>query len=183
MTLSHVFDAATPPAKAPAGCTGVLGYIGGARAYRTWTLENWQRFASLHQFPCWVPYGTENPADNAREAAAAAVALGWEAHDVIAQRGIICDLETLKIPEWYHSWAVQINTEGFFAIAYGSASTILANKATNNWVAAYNGEDTLPSGGIHGHQYAADVAFGGTEIDLSVVDEWLFQRGGVGPRH
>lgn len=32
MTLHHIFDAAFPPKTVPAGCSGVLGYIGGANA-------------------------------------------------------------------------------------------------------------------------------------------------------
>ena len=94
MTITKIFDAAYPPASAPAGCKGVLGYIGGPNAYHTWTLEEWQPFSHLVQFPCWVPELTGNPEAQAAAAVAAAKQLGWAAHEPAAsERAIIFDLE------------------------------------------------------------------------------------------
>jgi hypothetical protein len=180
MSLHHVFDAAYPPTTKPSSCDGVLGYIGGARALRVWTHEEWLRFESIRQFPCWVPRGNENPVTDAKNAVAEANKLGWVSWD--GSRVIVCDLETLELPSWYHQWAEEVNNGGYYAVAYGSASTVTANKASNVWVAKYDGSQALPSG-THGHQYAEDIRFSNTEVDYSVVDDWLFDRGGVGSRH
>ena len=75
-------------------------------------------------------------------------------------------------------------TGKFTPVAYGSLSTVLMNAAVDVWAASWNGEAVVPPGQtIHGHQDQADVPFAGTRVDYSVVDAWLFERGGVGPRH
>src|SRR5271163_4123547 len=61
MILAHCFDAEFPPTVAPPHCTAVLGYIGGPLAARVWTLEEWDRFAGLRQFPCYVPEEAVDP--------------------------------------------------------------------------------------------------------------------------
>jgi hypothetical protein len=175
-----VFDAAYPPRTAPSSCSGVLGYIGGGRAYRTWTLADWEPFVNLKQFPCWVPKGTENAVADAKNAVDKANQLGWVSKG--GSRVIICDLETLEVPSWYHSWAMQVNAMGYYSVAYGSASTIDKNKATNVWIAQYNGAQSLPTD-THAHQYAENVKFSTTEVDYSIIDDWMFDRGGVGRRH
>ena len=178
--LYRVFDAATPPQTAPAGCQGVLGYIGGARAARVWTLEEWQRFVHLVQFPAWVPDPvTEVPAHSAQNAVAAAKALGWAPWMSPAKRAIICDLETDVVRGWYAAFAAEVEQRGFTAVAYGSLSTVLENAAAAVWVAAWDGSAVLlPGQTVHAHQYQA-----GRLMDFSVVDDWLSARGGQGPRH
>lgn len=95
MTLIHCFDAAVPPAVAPAHCGAVLGYVGGADATRTWSLEEWRRFAHLRQFGAWVPDVKANPAEEARTAVHAFRSLGF--HET---RAIVGDMETTVDREW-----------------------------------------------------------------------------------
>lgn len=180
MTLHHCFDAAYPPAVVPSHCDSVLGYIGGAKEYREWTLADWRRFSHLRQFPCWVPdvRGSSSPAAAGHAAAAKARSLGWVSSG--GSRVIVCDLETVEAPSWYHAFATAVNDDGFYCVAYGSLSTVLKNRATNVWGAGYDGSQTLE--GQHGHQYAANVRFDSTEVDYSVIDDWMYERGGVGPR-
>lgn len=182
--LYRVFDAATPPGQAPSGCQGVLGYIGGARAENVWTLAEWQRFARLAQFPAYVPDVTaEKPADAALKACTLAAALGWAPWQQ-AKRAIICDLETDIVRGWYAQFAAEVEQQGFTSVAYGSLSTVLENAASEVWVAAWDGSATLlPGQTVHAHQYAAGAPDGKVLVDFSVMDAWLFDRGGQGPRH
>ena len=176
--LARVFDAEFPPAEAPPGCAGVLGYLGGGRAANVWTLEEWDRFAHLIQFPAWVPDPIENPAATAARAGVALRSLGWAPWQD-NRRVIVCDLETEIEPGWYQSFASGISAQGYTAVAYGSLSTILANAAADVWVAAWDGDPVLePGQTIHAHQYQASAS-----VDFSVVDDWLMARGGQGPRH
>ena len=182
--LYRVFDAAYPPPAAPPGCQGVLGYIGGSRATHVWPATAWLPFRGLRQFPCWVPSLNDNPARAAQLAVAAALKLGWAPGPKVGPRVIVYDLEADANRAWYAPCAEETIHGGFVPVAYGSLSTVLQNAASDVWAADWNGEQVIPAGQtIHGHQDQADVAFGGTRVDYSVVDAWLYERGGVGPRH
>jgi hypothetical protein len=181
--LYRVFDAAYPPPAAPPGCTGVLGYIGGSRAAHVWPAKAWLPFRGLRQFPCWVPATTDGPIEAGQFAVRAARALGWAPGPKVGPRVIVCDLETVENRAWYATWALTVGEGGFVPVVYGSLSTVLANAGTDVWAADWNGEAVIPAGQtIHGHQDQADVPFAGTRVDYSVVDAWLYERGGVGPR-
>ena len=179
MTLYRCFDAAFPPATAPPGCSAVLGYIGrNGYTPHVWTLPEWDRFAHLIQFPAYVPDPSENPKAAAVRATQAMRDLGWAPWQD-ARRVVVFDLETLILPAWYQQAAAEVAQQGYAACAYGSESTILANAAADVWLAAWNGNPVLePGQTIHAHQYANAGPF-----DVSVVDDWLFARGGQGPRH
>lgn len=183
--LAKVFDAAYPPATVPPGCAGVLGYIGGSAAEHEWTLEEWQRFAHLVQFPCWVPDITRSAVSQAADAVLCAWGLGWRAHDPSGwERAIVFDLETASNAAWWLQCESEVSDYGFVAVAYGSMSTVLQNAAASVWAADWDDEVVLQAGQtVHGTQYEADVSFDYTRIDYSVADEWLMARGGVGPRH
>lgn len=182
--LYRVFDAAYPPAVAPPGCQGVLGYIGGSRAAHVWPASAWLPFRGLRQFPCWVPSTSENPTASGMAAVAQADKLGWAPGPTVGPRVIVCDLETIEDRAWYDVWGAALTANRYTPVAYGSLSTVLENAASDVWAADWNGEQVIPAGQtIHGHQDQADVAFGGTRVDYSVVDAWLYERGGVGPRH
>jgi len=183
--LYRVFDAAYPPPAAPPGCAGVLGYIGGSRATHVWPAKAWLPFRGLRQFPCWVPSITDNPVEAGQFAVRAARELGWAPRNEPGwQRVIVFDLESSDIRAWFAQCAAAVAGGGFVPVAYGSLSTVLDNAASDVWAAAWDGHAVIPPGQtIHGHQDQADVAFGGTRVDYSVVDGWLFERGGVGPRH
>jgi hypothetical protein len=182
--LYRVFDAAYPPPTAPPGCSGVLGYIGGSRATHVWPATAWAPFRALRQFPCWVPAVTDNPAEAGQFAVKAARALGWAPGPTVGPRVIVIDLETIEDRAWYASCAAEVLNGGFWPVVYGSLSTVLQNAATDVWAADWNGEAVIPAGQtIHGHQDQANAPYGGTQVDYSVIDAWLYERGGVGPRH
>ena len=75
--MKTFIDAATPPATVPPGVGGVLGYIGGPKATRTWTLDEWLRFEHLAQIPVYVPALIKDPVAQGEAAVRAALALGW----------------------------------------------------------------------------------------------------------
>ena len=78
MALYRCFDAAYPPKTAPPGMHAVLGYLGApGRTPHVWTLAEWQRFAALRCFPCWVPDYRRSGALEADDAVHAAMGLGW----------------------------------------------------------------------------------------------------------
>lgn len=184
--LYRVIDAAWPPSSAPAyPVAGVLGYIGGDQATHVWSPAEWQPFAGVRQFPAWICDTSRGPAAEAAAAAAAARALGWAAHlPDPGTRAIIGDMETAVAPGWWAAYAAQMTAEGFTAVCYGSLSTVLGNAASDNWIAAWDSVAALQAGQtIHGDQYAAGVSYDGAQVDLSIVDDWLFQRGGLGARH
>lgn len=178
MPLHHAFDAEFPPETAPPHCDTVLGYIGGREAARVWTLDEWLRFSHLRQFPIWVPDYALDPREQGIAACQAAHALGW--HD---GRAIIGDSETEHNREWWAVFAQHIIAGGFVPVDYGSLSTVLQNGAARYIVAAWDGIPDIAQGaGILGEQYAANVEYGGTRIDLSVLDDALFHMGGINPR-
>ena len=185
MTLWKVFDAAFPPATAPPGAQAVLGYIGRPGFMpHVWTAAEWDRFADLRQFPAAVPDFANDPKVEAAWFADAMKALGWEAHAVPA-RVLLVDEETRsQDAAWYQMFAAELVDVGFVAVEYGSLSTVLANSAYDVWAADWDGIPQLVPGQTEqGKQYKAGVPWQGTMIDLSVVDDWLWERAGRGARH
>lgn len=185
MTLHKVFDASTPPQSAPPGAEGVLGYIGRPGfTPHVWTAGEWDRFDHLVQFPAWLPDLNHDAQLDAMMAVAAAKDLGWAAFEPEPHtRLILFDGETSQIPAWYERWAAEVASGGFFAVDYGSLSTVFGNAAYDVWAADWNGFPQLePGQTVHGDQYAAGIAWQGTRVDLSVVDDTLFARGGRGAR-
>jgi hypothetical protein len=178
-----MFDAAVPPWARPAGTVATMGYIGG-RATHTWTPQQWRPFASTRQFPAWVADLSKHPAQQADAAVAAALALGWAAHEPApGTRAIIYDLEDQADAAWYAVAASTTALHGFTAVVYGSLSTVLQNAASDVLAAKWDDSAVIPEGQtIHGKQYKDNVQYGSTVIDYSVIDQWLMQRGGVGIR-
>jgi hypothetical protein len=182
VTLHKQFDAAYPPASAPPGCTIVAGYIGGSEALNVWTPAEWQRFETLYQVPIWVPDTSGDPKTQASEACAAAKTLGWGPY-LSYRRLIVFDLELAEVPAWYASVAAEVAAQGYQAAAYGSLSTVLANKAAVVWSADWDGDYALDHGqSIEASQYAADVAWDNTQVDYSAASEWWTTHCGVGRR-
>jgi hypothetical protein len=160
-----------------------MGYIGGD-AYHVWTPAEWQPFHAVRQFPCWVPDYGAGAVSEADAAAAAAIALGWAAHEPAGQtRAIVLDMETVVNRGWYASWASVIAERGFAPVCYGSLSTVLGNAAANNIVADWDDLASIPAGQtINGVQYRANVSIGANKVDYDLFGSWLMARGGVGPR-
>jgi hypothetical protein len=187
VSYPKIMDAAVPPPFVPPGIDGVMGYIGGARATRTWTLADWLKFSHVVQFPVYVPDITADPRAQAADAVARAKARGWAIMPEPARRVIIIDMEAEADREWYAVVANEIMVGGFEPAAYGSLSTVLENAAELVIAAAWSGGSALPAvpagQTIGGLQWEPNVPVGGTMVDYSVFTPALFARGGVGPRH
>lgn len=188
VSYPRIMDAAVPPTTAPAGIEGVMGYIGGARATRVWTVAEWLRFSHLAQFPVYVPDLGADPVAQAHEAVAEALRLGWAAHMPPAQtRLIIFDTETLIDRAWYATAASIVGLSGFVAADYGSLAFVLENAAEIVIAAAWVSGSVIPpipaGQTIQGLQWEANVVVEQTLVDYSVFSPALFARGGTGPRH
>ncbi len=176
MKLTRCFDASLQiPKSAPEGCEAVLGYIGGS-AVHIWTPEEWDRFGSLRQFPCWVADLASSAAKQATDAVDAAKRLGW--HDT---RAIIADVESASDPSWWDAWAAEVTRLHYQPTWYGSASVAGLYSAKFKWVADFDNNPDLPDGWA-AKQYAANVQVPGGVVDLSVIGDDLVTHGGLGPR-
>jgi hypothetical protein len=187
MSYPKIMDAAVPPPFVPPGIDGVMGYIGGARATRVWTLADWLKFSHVAQFPVYVPDLNADPVAQAHDAVTKAKALGWAAFMPEPQRrAIIFDTEALINRPWYATAAAIVTDAGFMPAAYGSLSVVLENAAELVIAAAWSGGSALPAipegQTIAGLQWEPNVPVQGTMVDYSVFTPALFARGGVGPR-
>jgi len=177
MSLIKCFDASEQiPSLAPDGCEAVLGYIGGPEALHTWTLEQWQQFGDLIQFPCWIPDFGGDPATQGTEAAAAASKLGWR-----RGRAVILDMEAVDDPSFLKAWAAEIKNAKFTPVWYGSGEYSAQATGYIRWLADPDGVAALQPG-FDAVQYAWNVQVPGGVVDLSVVDSRLADIGGRGPR-
>jgi hypothetical protein len=183
--VKTIIDAAYPPATLPDGVQGVLGYIGGRKATHIWTPAGWAPFSHVAQIPIYGPDLTADPVAQADDAVAAAKALGWAPWmRGNGERVIEFDLETGVDASWWARAETTVSLAGFVAVCYGSMSTVFGNRASYVHGADWDDIPQIPAGQtLVGCQYEANSSFGGTEVDYSVVDEWLFLRAGVGPRH
>ncbi len=176
MKLTRCFDASLQiPVSAPAGCEAVLGYIGGS-ALHIWTPEEWDRFGSLRQFPCWVADLASSATNQATDATAAAKRLGWN-----AGRAIVADMESASNASWWDEWADEVTKLHYQPAWYGTASVAGVYTAKFKWVADFDNNPDLPDGWA-AKQYAANVEVPGGVVDLSVIGDGLITHGGLGPR-
>jgi hypothetical protein len=177
MSLIKCFDASEQiPSSTPEGCDAVLGYIGGPEALHTWTLEQWQQFGHLIQFPCWIPDYSGDPATQGSDAAAAAWKLGWR-----YGRAIILDMESTNDQSFLSAWAAAVKKARFTPVWYGSRVSSAQASDYPRWLADPDGVAALVSG-FDAVQYSWNVQEAGGVIDLSVVDSRLADIGGRGPR-
>jgi hypothetical protein len=186
MSYPKIMDAAVPPPFVPPGIDGVMGYIGGPRATRVWTLADWLKFSHVAQFPVYVPDIGGDPVAQAADAVNLARARGWAIEPGPATRVIVVDMEATSDRVWYARMAAGIEAGGFMPAAYGSLSTVLENAAELVIAAAWSGGSALPAvpegQTIAGLQWEPNVPVQGTMVDYSVFTPALFARGGVGPR-
>jgi hypothetical protein len=184
MSTYLIFDAENPPAVAPVHALGVMGYLGGPRAAHAWTLDEWAPFSGLRQFGLYVPDIGADPVAQGLEAVQLALKLGWSNEmKGSQQRALLIDMETSVDAAWYKAHADTIGSRGFMPVAYGSLAVVLGNAADDVLAADWNLKPVIPAGQtLHGDQWEANVPFGNTVIDYSMIDGWLYQRGGVGPR-
>jgi hypothetical protein len=177
MALIKCFDASDQiPSAAPPGCEACLGYIGGTAALHTWTLQEWQRFGQLIQFPCWMADFSGDPGKQGSQAAEAATKLGWR-----AKRAIILDMEAVNDPSFLSAWAAEVRKADFTPVWYGSLVYSAQASAYVRWLADPDGVAGLQPG-FHAVQYDWNVAVPGGVVDFSVVDSELARMGGRGRR-
>src|ERR1700761_2283758 len=173
--LHRCFDAEVPPIRPLPGFDSVLGYIGGAElAGKPWTREQWQPFAGLAQFPCYVPSLARYASAQANEACVLARDLGWR-----PGRAIVFDLETAKAPGWWSACRERTRELGYVPVAYGSVSTLPYNRAALMWGADWNDVPELVE---DGQSFEAMQIENTPAYDVSVVSHWLYLRAGTGAR-
>lgn len=185
-TLVRTFDAAFPPRAPFPGCAGVCGYVGGNTPH-VWTATEWNAASDngrLGQLPIWVGFGEADPAEHARQAAAAATALGWEPFHRPDWRAIVADMEAVSELAWLLAFGDELRRFGFLCWPYFSEVALPSDPpGFTVWLAEWNGVADVPA--IHdviGHQYAPSVPFDNTQVDLSVFLPATLNSFGWGPR-
>jgi hypothetical protein len=186
-TLVRMFDAAFPPPSPYPGCGAVAGYIGGNTPH-VWSATEWNHASDggrLHQLPIWVGFGETDPVGHAKKAAAAAASLGWAAHHSPAWRAIVADVENVAETAWLEAFGTQLRAEGFLCWPYMSASVLSSDPPGYSvWLAKWDGADNVPPlHNVIAHQYAHDLSYQGTRVDLSaVLPGNVVASFGIGPR-
>lgn len=182
--LFRGFDAAVPPPEPYPGCQAALGYLGPAgRTPHVWTLEEWLRFAMLRQAGIWLYDPAADASAAGRAAAAAAKALGWFPFAKV-RRLIWLDMEMTEDRPWIAAWAAAVWDAGFVAGDYRSLSSVVpgGDPVLDKWVADWDSIPEIEWPQVKGHQYKAQVPFGGTFVDLNVFSGSILASFGHGPR-
>jgi len=185
-SLVQMFDASVPPNSPYPGCRAVAGYIGGNTPH-VWSAAEWNRASDngrLAQLPIWVAFGETDPVGHAKQAAAAAVSLGWAPHHSPDWRAIVADVEAVQETAWLEAFGTQLRAEGFLCWPYMSASALSSDPPGYTvWLARWDGvADVPPIHDVIAHQYTHDRPFRSTTVDLSVVLPGALESFGVGPR-
>jgi hypothetical protein len=186
--LHVMYDAAYPPTRPYPGATAVAGYIGGNTPH-VWTSSEWNAAnggGRLHQLPIWVGYLEDNPEIHANEAVKAAEKLGWASH-LLHRRYICLDKETQQDRAWCARFASVLHRGGFDCLEYRSVSTIESDPTPSqcdNWAADWYTKvnwNLVPR--TEAFQFAPDVHFDTTMVDLSLVSDQCLTKLGTGLRH
>jgi hypothetical protein len=185
-SLIRMFDASQPPARPYPGCGAVAGYIGGNTPH-VWSADEWNEASDrghLYQLPIWVGFGEANPVQHAQQAAAAAVKLGWVPHRVPVWRAIVADVENVAETAWLEAFGAELRQQGFLCWPYMSASVLSSDPPGYSvWLAQWDGIADVPA--LHdviAHQYAHDLPYLGTSVDLSAVLPGVLESFGQGLR-
>jgi len=182
-----MYDASKPPSIVYPGSIAVGGYLGGNTPH-AWTVQEWNNASGngrLRMLPIWVGYLESDPIGHAKQAAATAINLGWKAfaHN---RRYIGLDKETQTDVVWQSAFAAQLSLEGFSCIDYRSLSAIVSDPTpsnADNWVADWDVPPNFNEAPrIEAIQFAANISFASTEVDLSVISKRMFEHLGRGPR-
>lgn len=180
-----MFDASAPPSRPYPGAAAVAGYIGG-NTPRVWTPAEWDRFADLLQLPIWVGYQEADPAGHARDAAAAARALGWRAFHQPYWRAIVLDQEAQLDEPWIAAFGHELQQQGYLCWPYNSYSVLAGGgdpPGYSIWLPTWDGVRAVPPyPNVIMAQFAPNVPFDGTEVDLSAVESSCLGSFGEGPR-
>jgi hypothetical protein len=185
-TLVRMFDASLLPGKPYPGCQAMAAYIGGNTPHVS-TAPQWNAASDggrLYQLPIWVGFGEADPVQHAQDAARAAISLGWVPHHAPAWRAIVADVEAVSEQAWLSAFGAELRRQGFLCWPYMSAVALPSDPPGYTvWLAEWNGVDNVPA--IHdviGHQYAPDVPYLGTAVDLSAFLPSALGSFGIGPR-
>lgn len=184
-SLYRGFDASVPPAAIPPGCQVACGYIGGATPH-VWTLDEWLRFDRLYQIPIWVGAGRTDGAGDGQAAATAMRNLGWNPDGGAGRRAVILDLEGLLDAAYANGFRSEIWAAGYQTVIYEDLYRLIAGGNPTGegvLVADWNNTPSIPPyARVIGCQYAANVPFGGTTIDLDIMSGEMLAHAGFGPR-
>jgi hypothetical protein len=185
-SLARMFDASQPPGAPYPGCAAVAGYIGGNTPH-VWSAAEWNRASDngrLYQLPIWVGFGEDDPTGHAVQAANAAGSLGWIPHHSPAWRAIVADVEAAQEEGWLATFGAELRNRGFLCWPYMSTSALPSDPPGYTvWLAQWDGvADVPPIHDVIAHQYAHDLPYQGTSVDLSAVLPGVLVSFGVGPR-
>ena len=184
MSISHAFDASTPPTRPFPGCQAAFGYIGGDTPH-AWTVDEWNMATAngeLRAMPIWVAVPGMPADQQAHEAAKAAVGFGWKAHAMI-RRAIAFDSEALEDSAIIRAFAHVLRLEGFEPVDYRSAEAMFADPSgCLEWVAHWNVNPGPFTRYQVAFQYAHDLPWAGTLCDLSAFSDELWPMLGRGLR-
>jgi hypothetical protein len=183
--LRHGYDASEPPGSPYPGTQAFFGYLGreGFTPHVA-TLDEWNTAngdGELRSMGIWVPDFSSTPATEAKAAADAAYRLGWD-----RERGrfIAVDGETLKKGAWIREFGHRLFEEGFDALDYRSLLVQLQDPSgLPEWTAHYAPPPSSFTPNQIAVQYAANLPFGDTAVDLSVFGERLWSGLGRNKRH
>jgi hypothetical protein len=182
VSLYRMFDAAHPPTIAYPGCQAAAGYIGGNTPH-VWTAEEWQRFDHLYQFAIWTGAGRTDGKADGIAAAAAMRKLGFRPFDT-NRRHVWLDMEGQANAGYVNAFAAEVWAGGYQTGIYEDMAAVGGNPVKEGvWLADWNGQATIPpEANVVAHQYLGNVAWDGTQVDLSVVTAGMLAHGGQGPR-
>lgn len=185
MSLILGYDAAFPPQQTYPNSQFAFGYIGG-NALHVYTAADWATIASEIQFPIWVGQNRSNGLTDGMAAVAAMKSLGFSANPPSGNRRYcVLDMETEINPKYVDDFGTEMWQAGFGTLVYGSLDFVTRNPVKEGYfVADYTGKPHIPVGaGIVACQYANNLSFDNTRIDLDVCFSDLLLHGGQGPRH
>jgi hypothetical protein len=96
----------------------------------------------------------------------------------------VADVEAAQETAWLEAFGTQLRAEGFLCWPYMSASALPSDPPGYSvWLAEWNGvADVPPVHDVIAHQYAHDLPYQGTTVDLSMVVSVALGSFGVGPR-
>jgi hypothetical protein len=151
-----------------------------------WAASEWNGYVAEQPNLRLLPMYTHNYADgdpqaDGLNAVEAVKSLGWAPDMPGAERRIIVvDCEILVDPAYFSAVEATINGNGFKAVLYGSANTVLKNPCDGGYVVAdwTNHPPTVLPDTWVGVQWASTASW-----DFDVYSHALYQGCGVGLRH
>lgn len=143
----------------------IAGYLGGPNAYRTWTSDDWDMFATNRKLPIWV--AGESGSAEAPFALDALYKLGFKPGCHVA-----VDMEKRVDVTYLNSFTDCLNFFGYKVLVYGSASTVFGNPVCNGyWVADWTGQPHM-----FNHPAVRITQWATGNFDSSSVKGWIYNE-------